>query len=728
MVKQSDDYFSATATAASIATDLDVPPGSVKAAIDLLLDGNTLPFIARYRKEATGSLDENALRVIEDGLHAAQELSARKVTILKELARQGNEDEAFRERIIECDDRKLLEELYFPFRPTRRTRATVARERGLMPLAELLLSQEPPTASRKNILTPFVNEKIGVPDTDAALLGACDIVAEVWAADPAARELALVQLRQGHLVSKVKRGKRDDSSRFAEWFDRREPVKRVPSHRFLAMQRGENEGVLRLSIAVDDDFMGRRLRSHFLTNPKAAFAAELRTCVEDCWQRLLQPAAESAVMSDLKQAADAEAVSVFAKNLRDLLLAPPAGADVTIGIDPGFRTGCKVAIVDGTGRFLNSRTIYPTPPKNDVDGASSVLAGLIKQHDVKLIAIGNGTASRETDKFVSEVITREGFEVTKAIVSESGASIYSASELAAAEYPELDLTVRGAISIAHRLQDPLAELVKLDPRSIGVGQYQYDVDQKLLHRALEREVLSCVNSVGVELNQASASLLSYVSGIGPALAKKIVDFRDSNGPFRSRDALLRIPRFGAKAFQQSAGFLRISDSENPLDRTSVHPESYRVVERMAATLDVPANELVGRPSLATKLNVVDFVDHRVGTSTVSDIIAELARPGRDPRREFKTARFREGVDDVKDLKPGMVLEGTISNVTNFGAFVDIGVHQDGLVHISQLADRFVSDPNDVVATGQIVRVTVLEVDVDRNRISLSLRKPGGSGA
>ncbi len=720
MSRTSNEFFDLKSTADALAASLSVRPQQVLAAAELLLDGNTLPFIARYRKEATGDLDERALRAVEDGLKVAQELAARKTTILKTLEDQKVLDASLRAAVVACTDSRSLEELYLPYKPTRRTRATAARERGLEPLADLLMKQAPPNASRKNILLPFVNDGRGVPDIDAAFQGAADIIADRWAANADARKFALVQVRRGQLISKVKRGKRDDNNRFAEWFDRQESVQRIPSHRFLAMKRGESEGVLRLSIGVDEDFALRRLRGLFLTNPKAALATELRAVVDDCWKRLLHPAAESTVMSELKQAADAEAVEVFARNIRDLLLAPPAGAKVTLGIDPGFRTGCKVAVVDETGRFVETATIYPTAPRNDTDGATATLMGLIQKHKVQLIAIGNGTASRETDVFVARLISKHGLDVTKAIVSESGASIYSASELAVSEYPDLDVTVRGAISIAHRLQDPLAELVKLDPRSIGVGQYQHDVDQKLLNTTLEREVLSCVNSVGVELNQASPSILAYVAGIGPKLAQRIVEFRDQNGPFRDRKSLLKVPKFGAKAFEQSAGFLRIRDSADPLDSTSVHPESYYVVQRMAASLKTYAQNLVGNAQLAGDLSATDYVDDRVGMSTVQDIIAELSRPGRDPRKEFVTATFKEGVDKIEDLQPGMRLEGIVTNVTKFGAFVDVGVHQDGLVHISQLADGFVSNPADIVAVGEVVQTTVLEVDVQRKRIGLSL--------
>ena len=720
MSTEPTDLFDPQETAKRIADEVGVATSRIAAAINLLLDGNTLPFIARYRKEATGNLDERQLRAIEDRLTDARELADRKRTILRTIEEQGRLTDDLHSRIVDCHDRTTLEELYLPFRPKRRTRATIAEEQGLGPLADLMLE---PThaASRKNLVAPFVNPDSSVPDHETALQGACDILAQRWSEDTQARVFGFEQLRRGQLVSKVKRGQRDESSRFREWFDSQQRVKGIPSHRFLAMKRGESEGVLRLSLTADDDYAVRWLRRRLIPNPSPVFEEALRATVEDCWKRLLQPAAETVVMGEMKSTADLEAVSVFGRNLRDLLLAPPAGAKVTLAIDPGFRTGCKVAVVDATGSFLDTATIYPTAPTNDVQGAAKTLLGLISQHAVELIAIGNGTASRETDAFVSNLVKEHKLSVTKAIVSESGASIYSASELASEEYPNLDVTVRGAISIAHRLQDPLAELVKLDPKSIGVGQYQHDVDQKLLGRELDREVLSCVNSVGIELNQASASLLSHVAGIGPKLASSIVAHRESNGPFRNRRALLDVPRLGEKVFRQAAGFLRVAGSDNPLDRTAVHPESYYIAERIAKSMGMPIDQIVGRDEISSGIKASDFVDDKAGQETVTDIISELSRPGRDPRQQFQTATFREGVNELNDLQTGMRLEGVVTNVTKFGAFVDVGVHQDGLVHISQLADQFVSDPSEIVSVGQVVRVRVLEVDTERKRISLSMR-------
>ncbi|MEO8498403.1 MAG: Tex family protein, partial [Planctomycetota bacterium] len=604
-----------------------------------------------------------------------------------------------------------------------RTKATIARERGLQPLADLLLAQQPLNRSRSEVLRPYVSLENDVPDEASALQGACDIVAEVWSDDAATRGwLAEQATGFGRVVSQVKRGKKEDGSKFEMYFDHGEPVKRIPSHRFLAMKRGEAEGVLRVGLQLDDEFTLRKLKQRLAHNPRFEFHRDLLATVDDCYKRLLHPAAESAILQELKEQADDEAIRVFANNLRELLLAAPAGAKVTIGLDPGFRTGCKVAVVDATGKFLANTTIYPTPPRNDVEGAKQTLRELITKHHVELIAIGNGTASRETDAFVTDLLRSDGLSITKVMVSESGASIYSASEMAAYEYPDLDLTVRGAISIAHRLQDPLAELVKLDPKSIGVGQYQHDVNQTALKKSLDREVESCVNSVGVDLNMASASLLTHVAGIGPKLAAGIVEYRDANGTFDNRKQLMKVPKLGQKAFEQAAGFLRIRGGKQPLDNSAVHPESYYVVEKMAVRAGTSTKQLVGNAAAAGKLNAADFVDDQVGLPTVQDILAELAKPGRDPRSEFKVAKFTEGVNELKDLKEGMVLEGVITNVTRFGAFVDLGVHQDGLIHISQLSNTFVQDPSEVVAVGDVVRVKVLEVDIERRRIAVSRKQ------
>ncbi len=713
----------------SIAAATGLPERQVRTAIELLEDGNTLPFIARYRKEATGALDETALRMIEDALAKAHELARRKATILRTIDQQGLLTPELRQQIEQCQDKQVLEDVYLPFKPKRRTRAAMARERGLQPLADVLLKQRPLGRPRSEVLRPFVSPENQVPDEQAAIGGACDIVAERWSEDIETRRWLSEQASGfGRVRSQVKRGKKDAAAKFEMYFDHREPVKRVPSHRLLAMKRGEADGLLRVGVELDDDYVLGKLKPRLAHNRQFEFHRELLQTAEDCYQRLLLPATESATLQQLKERADDEAIQVFTQNLRELLLAAPAGPRVTMGIDPGFRTGCKVAVVDGTGKFLASRTIFPTPPREDIAGAAVTLRDLIARHDVQLIAIGNGTASRETDTFVSGLLkeSRQGNDAgkppTKVMVSESGASIYSASELAAREYPDLDLTVRGAISIAHRLQDPLAELVKIDPKSIGVGQYQHDVNQTQLRRGLEREVQSCVNSVGVDVNMASSSLLAHVAGIGPKLAERIVGHRDAHGRFDSRQRLLDVPKLGRKVFEQAAGFLRIRDGRHPLDNSAVHPESYHAVEKMAAKLGVATNQLMGNATLTAELDAHEFVDEHCGLPTVEDILAELAKPGRDPRSEFKVAQFAEGVNDLEDLKPGMILEGVITNVTKFGAFVDLGVHQDGLIHISELANEYVQTPSDVVSVGDVVRVKVLEVDLQRRRIAASRKQ------
>ena len=703
----------------TLAKEMNLLASQIEQTIALLDEGNTIPFIARYRKEVTKGLDETQLRTIEDAVAKGRDLADRKATILKTIEEQGALTQALRQQIIECGDRKVLEDLYLPFKPKKRTRATIARERGLQPLADILLSQGQLTKTRTELLRSFVNAAKEVPDEAAALQGACDIVAEVWSEDAGIRRQLVEQAERSELICSVKRGKAEQGSKFEMYFDARERIARMPSHRFLAMQRGVDEGVLKIGLAMDDDHAIRQLKNKFIRNPAFDFREVLEKTADDCYQRLLHPATESAVLQKLKEKADADAIEVFARNLRELLLAAPAGPQVTIGLDPGFRTGCKVAVVDATGKFMTSTAIYPTPPKNDIEGAGKTLLKLINQFGVTLIAIGNGTASRETDKFVTDLIRQNDLQVTRVIVNESGASIYSASEAAIEEYPDLDVTIRGAISIAHRLQDPLAELVKIDPQSIGVGQYQHDVNQTELKKALDRQVESCVNSVGVDVNTASPSLLAYVAGIGSTLARRIVEYRNEHGRFDSRQQLLKVPRLGQKAFTQAAGFLRIRDGKQPLDNSAVHPEQYPLVEKMAARLQVNIASLVGNENLAQQLNAADFLTSEAGEFTVRDVLQELARPGRDPRSEFKAVKFSEAAHEVSDLKPGMKLEGVVTNVTRFGAFVDIGVHQDGLIHISQLADRFINDPSEEVAVGDIVKVTVLEVDVARKRISLS---------
>lgn len=707
-----------------IANELKISEKQVATVVELLDAGNTIPFIARYRKEATGGLDEIALRAIEDAIEKVRELIARKITVLKSIESQGLLTDSLKTQIVTCHDLGMLETIYLPFKPKRRTRATIARERGLQPLADILIAQKTLGKPRATVLNSYVNPELEVPDAETALRGALDIVAEHWSDLTPVRLWLLNEAhRNGRIASRVKRGKKEENSKFDMYFDHDEPVQRVPSHRFLAMMRGENEGVLSVHIELDASHVVPMLRNQLVQNRQFEFHRDLADSVEDCFERLLMPSIESAVLQGLKEKADDEAIYVFGKNLRELLMSPPAGPKVTMGIDPGFRTGCKVAVVDQTGQFLATTTIFPTPPREDVAGAAASLLALIEKHRVEMIAIGNGTASRETDAFISQLIRDKKLNIVKVMVSEAGASIYSASELAAAEYPDLDVTVRGAISIAHRLQDPLAELVKSDPKSIGVGQYQHDVNQKLLRKRLDREVESCVTSVGVDLNLASVSLLSYVAGIGPKLAENIVQYRNQNGSFRLRSELLKVPKLGRKAFEQSAGFLRIRNGEEPLDNSAVHPECYAIVQRMAKSIKTDTRTLVGNAGLSQKLDAREFVNDQFGLPTIEDILTELARPGRDPREQFRPVVFDENIHSISDLRTGMVLEGVITNVTHFGAFVDIGVHQDALIHISQLSNTFVKDPNEVVSVGDIVKVKVLEVDESRKRISVT-RKLG----
>jgi len=699
-----------------------LPEAKVRSAAELLDEGNTIPFIARYRKEATGGLDEAALRAIEDAIGYLRELAERKKTILKTIHEQGKLDPALNRKILACRDKKELEELYLPYKPKRRTRATVARQRGLEPLAAFFREQVNSSAGREEVLRPFISAEREVPDAETALQGACDILAEQWADDAEIRRTVRETMKQGTLAARARRDWKGKPGKFEMYYDHREPFAKVPSHRYLAMRRGEAEKVLRVGLEIDDEATVRRLTGRLVTNPSFIFRRELVATVADCCSRLLFPSIRAGLLAEMKETADEEAIGVFSKNLRELLLFSPAGQRVVMGIDPGYRTGCKVAVVDATGKFLENAAIYPTPPHNKTEQAAKTLLALIDRHHVELIAIGTGTASRETDAFVAAMLRSSGRKAAKVSVNESGASIYSASETARAEFPDLDVTVRGAISIARRLQDPLAELVKIDPKSIGVGQYQHDVNPTRLRKALDREVQSCVNLVGVDLNTASGQLLSYVSGIGPKLGEAIVHHRDAHGAFSRREELLTVPRLGSKAFQQSAGFLRVRGGSQPLDQSAVHPESYYIVEKMAQAMGAAPTTLIGNTALVKKLDPRQFVDDRAGLPTIEDIRRELEKPGRDPRQEFRVPEFADGVHEMADLREGMILEGVVTNVTRFGAFVDVGVHQDGLVHISELDRRFVKDPTEVVAVGDIVRVKVLEVDEERKRISLSRKQ------
>ncbi len=717
--------------AQTIAQDLGVQVRQVAAAVDLLDGGSTVPFVARYRKEVTGGLDDTQLRTLDERLRYLRELEDRRATILTSIEDQGKLTDALRADIESADSKARLEDLYLPYKPKRRTKGQIAREAGLEPLADLLLAD--PTRDPEAEAAAFLNPDQGIADTKAALDGARHILIERFAEDAAlVGELRELMWDQGVLSSAVVDGKRESGAKFADYFDYREPIRAIPSHRALALFRGRKEEVLSLTLALPlaegetaPAFGPCELKvaHRFGIGDRGRKADRwLMDTARWTWRVKLSIHVDLDLMNRLWDRAEEEAIRVFAGNLRDLLLAAPAGQRVTIGLDPGFRTGVKVAVVDATGKLLDTGTIYPHEPQRQWDQALATIAALAARHKASLIAIGNGTASRETDKLAAEVIRKfPDLKLTKVMVSEAGASVYSASEFAAKEFPGLDVSLRGAVSIARRLQDPLAELVKIDPKSIGVGQYQHDLAESKLARALDAVVEDCVNAVGVDVNTASVPLLARVSGVGEALARNIVAHRDANGAFRTRAALKAVPRLGDKAFEQAAGFLRIQGGDDPLDMSAVHPEAYPVVRRIVAAAGGSVAGLIGDVQRLRSLKAADFTDDRFGLPTVRDILAELEKPGRDPRPEFKTAMFADGVEELKDLKPGMVLEGVVTNVTNFGAFVDIGVHQDGLVHVSALANRFVKDPREVVKPGDIVKVKVLEVDLPRKRIALTMR-------
>ena len=700
-----------------IADELGVPERQVAAAVELLDGGATVPFVARYRKEATGGLDDAQLRTLQERLHYLRELDERRSAVLNSIREQGKLDDALEARIMAVDSKARLEDLYLPYKPKRRTKAQIARESGLEPLADALLADpglDPAAAG-----TGYVSPEAGVGDVAAALDGARAILVERFAEDADLIGSLREQMwSRGRLVSRVRDGQQEAGAKFADYFEFSEPFTAMPSHRILALFRGEKEGVLDLSPEPGDEDSDyeQAIAARFGVADRGRPADRwLAETVHWAWRTRILLHLGIDLRLRLRQAAEAEAVRVFATNLRDLLLAAPAGARPTMGLDPGYRTGVKVAVVDATGKVVATETVYPHVPHRRWDEALAVLTRLVREHNVELIAIGNGTASRETDKLAGQL------GVTKAVVSEAGASVYSASAYASSELPELDVSLRGAVSIARRLQDPLAELVKIEPKSIGVGQYQHDVPEAALSRSLDAVVEDCVNAVGVDANTASAPLLRRVSGITGGLAENIVAHRDTHGPFRTRGALTGVPRLGPKAFEQCAGFLRIRGGDDPLDCSAVHPESYPVVRRIIAASGTEITTLIGNTAVLRRLRPADFVSGAVGLPTVTDILAELEKPGRDPRPSFATARFADGVEKIADLKPGMVLEGVVTNVAAFGAFVDVGVHQDGLVHVSAMANRFVKDPRDVVKSGDVVRVKVLAVDVPRNRIGLSLR-------
>jgi protein Tex len=706
-----------------ILEDIDfASQNSLQNTLQLLSEGATIPFIARYRKEKTNNLDEEQLRTIESKYKYYIDLEKRKETIIETITSQEKLTPALEKQINQCKDKNILEDLYLPYKPKRRTRAAIAREKGLEPLANIIIEQKLTSGSKEQVIEPYVNSEKGVNTIKEALGGALDIIAEHISDNAAIRGwIRNYVYNNGNLTAKVKKEFEKEKTKYEMYYDFQEPVKRIPSHRMLAIRRGIGEKVLSASIEIEHtrilDFIERQI----LITQKSIFNSDITLAIEDSLKRLIFPSIENEILNLKKTEADEEAISVFSKNLRSLLLAPPAGSLVTMGIDPGFRTGCKVVVIDGTGKFLEYKAIFPHPPQKESDKAAKELLGLINKYKVEIIAIGNGTASRETDLFVTGMIKEHKLNVIRIIVNEAGASVYSASELAKREFPDLDVTVRGAISIARRLQDPLAELVKIDPKSIGVGQYQHDVNQTQLKEALQGIVESCVNYVGVELNTASVELLSYVSGIGPAIAQNIIQYRNENRIFTTRKELLKVTKLGAKAYEQCAGFLRIRESKNPLDNSSVHPESYYVVEKMAKSLNMTTKELVTNETVIRKLKPETYVDDKVGLPTITDILTELQKPGRDPRDVFVTATLNDNIKEISDLKAGMILEGTVSNVTNFGAFVDVGVHQDGLVHISQLSNQYVKDPNEFVSPGQVVKVKIVEVDVPRKRINLTMK-------
>ncbi|MDN3714555.1 Tex family protein [Vibrio breoganii] len=711
-----------------IAAELNVATQQVTATANLIDEGNTVPFIARYRKEVTGGLDDTQLRTLDSRLTYLRELAERRQSILKSISDQGKLTPELEKEINQADNKTRLEDLYLPYKPKRRTKGQIAIEAGLEPLADAIwgdASLVPEVEAQK-----YLNPEQDISDTKAALDGARAIVMERIAEDADLLEKLRNYLnKHAQLQSRVISGKESEGEKFKDYFEHDEAISRVPSHRALAMLRGRNEGFLQLSLNADpaqdpsirSSYCETIIADHYRISLSDAPADTWRKqVISFAWRVKVSMHLETELMSAMKERAEIGAIEVFATNLKDLLMAAPAGPRATLGLDPGLRTGCKIAVVDGTGKVLATDVIYPHPPQKQYDKSMQTIERLIKQHNVDLVAIGNGTASRESDTFVGDII-KKGVKVQKIVVSEAGASVYSASELAAKEFPNMDVSLRGAVSIARRLQDPLAELVKIDPKSIGVGQYQHDVSQSSLAKRLDAVVEDCVNGVGVDVNTASAALLNRVAGLSTTLAQNIVAHRDDNGRFESRASLKKVARMGPKAFEQSAGFLRIMNGRNPLDSSSVHPEAYPVVKTIAEKTSKPISNLIGDSAFLGKLNAIDFTNEQFGLPTVTDIIKELDKPGRDPRPEFKTATFAEGIDKVSDLEVGMVLEGVVSNVANFGAFIDIGVHQDGLVHISALTDKYVSDPREVVKAGDIVKVKVMEVDIQRKRIALSMR-------
>lgn len=703
--------------ASQIAWETGLSAGRVEAVLTMLSEGATIPFIARYRKEATGSMDEVELATIRERNEALLALQARKETVLRTIEEQGKLTDQLAEKIKDCGDLAELEDLYLPYKPKRKTRATIARERGLEPLAKQIMSQKPTDVD--GLAQKYVNAKKDVPGVNEALQGARDIIAE-WVNENAGARKRVRKIfhKKSQIKTKIVKGKEKEAAKFRDYFDWEESLSRAPSHRILAMFRAMNEGFVNMKINADEGDCLYILQERFVKGNNES-SEQVELAIRDSYKRLLSPSMETEMRSWAKEKADEEAIKVFASNLRELLMAAPLGQKRVLAIDPGFRTGCKLVCLDRQGKLLHNEAIYPHPPQGELNRSKLTIEKLVHDFDIEAIAIGNGTAGRETDAFVKGIGLPDKIEIV--MVNESGASIYSASEVARDEFPDKDVTVRGAVSIGRRLMDPLAELVKLDPKSIGVGQYQHDVDQSKLKQGLDGVVESCVNGVGVEVNTASKELLTYVSGLGPQLAGNIVKYRNENGPFKSREEIMKVPRMGDRSFEQCAGFLRIHEAKNPLDSSAVHPESYHIVAKMAKDLGCSINDLMEQESLRSKIKLSDYVTDKTGLPTLEDIMEELAKPGRDPREKFESFAFADGINDMADLRKGMVLPGIVTNVTKFGAFVDIGVHQDGLVHVSQIADKFVKDPADVVKVHQKVKVMVTEVDQDRKRISLTMK-------
>ena len=705
-------------------TEFDHQPHQIRNTLNLLLADNTIPFVARYRKEQTGNLDEVQIANLLDRYEYLKELEDRRETILNRIREQEKLTEELEKKINEVKTKQELEDLYIPYKPKRRTRAMIAREKGLEPLAQLVLVEQ----GDRNQINAWLDEfqaGLSLPlPTDEIWRGVRDICAEKVAEDAQTRaRIRQLTFQQGKFVSEVKPEFKDTTSKFEMYYEFSENISKIQPHRYLAIRRGEKEEILQARIQIHEGLTESILREIWVAKANVDFQQELHVALSDSYDRLLAPSIETEIRQELKHQADKSSIGLFSKNLRQLLMQPPGGSRVVIGLDPGFRTGTKWVVIDHTGRLHENGVIYPVEPQRQVEASRRTLLGLIERYQAEIVAVGNGTGSREVSQFLRGFIKDLQLKIRHLVVNESGASVYSASEIARQEFPNLDLTVRGAVSIARRYQDPLAELVKIDPKSIGVGQYQHDVNQKELKQSLDRTVESCVNQVGVELNQASAALLSYVSGVTKSLAARIVSHRDENGPFRSRQELMQVTGFGKKAFEQAAGFLRIRNAEHPLDQSAVHPERYSIVEQMAASQDLLVEDLIGNQDALQKIQFKEFVSEEIGSYTLSDIFDELKKPGRDPRDEHQEVRFNEAVQDMKDLQVGMHLQGVVTNITHFGAFVDIGVHQDGLVHISQMSAQFIHDPLEACAVGQHVEVWVLEVDTQRKRIALSMRNP-----